>query len=65
MALFLIMENSMGIQEPYTVLIAEDDPDIIAVLKLYLENGGYKVESASDGREALQILTSPVEQYGY
>jgi DNA-binding response OmpR family regulator len=56
MALFLIMENSMGIQEPYTVLIAEDDPDIIAVLKLYLENGGYKVESASDGREALQIL---------
>ena len=34
---------------PYTVLIAEDDGDIRALLKLYLENNGYQVLQADNG----------------
>ena len=40
----------------YRILIAEDDKDIIEVLKLYLENEGYEVESATDGAAALRVI---------
>ncbi|WP_026529219.1 response regulator transcription factor [Butyrivibrio sp. VCD2006] len=40
----------------YKILIAEDDVDIIALLRLYLENAGYDVISATDGRQALTLL---------
>ena len=40
----------------YTILIAEDDKDIIRLLRLYLENEGYKVLAAENGVEALEIL---------
>ena len=36
----------------YTVLIAEDDSDIVNILRLYLEGGGYQVLTASDGESA-------------
>lgn len=36
------------------ILIAEDDPDIIGLLKLYLENDGYELVIASDGEEAFE-----------
>jgi CheY-like chemotaxis protein len=39
-----------------TVLIVDDDPDLIRLLRTTLEIGGYRVESASDGREALVRL---------
>ena len=39
-----------------TVLIAEDDADIVQVLRLYLKNEGYNVLSASDGESALSIV---------
>ena len=41
---------------PYTVLIAEDDGDIRALLKLYLENNGYQVLQADNGLDAGRIL---------
>lgn len=41
----------------YKVLIAEDDNDIVDILKLYLENEGYEVLAANDGQEALNIIT--------
>ena len=37
-----------------TILIAEDDADIRAVLRLYLESEGYTVLEAPDGESALQ-----------
>ena len=40
----------------YTILIAEDDIDIIRVLKLYLENENYRVLSAENGLDAWEIL---------
>lgn len=38
------------------ILIAEDDRDIVELLRLYLENQGYDVISASHGGEALDHL---------
>lgn len=38
------------------VLIAEDDNDIVELLKLYLESNGYQVFHASDGLKALDIV---------
>ncbi len=40
---------------PATILIAEDDADIRAVLRLYLESEGFAVREAADGQTALDI----------
>lgn len=40
----------------YQILIAEDDPDISELLSLYLENAGYTVFTALNGRSALEIF---------
>src|SRR3712207_1281547 len=42
--------------EQLTVLIAEDDMDICEVLKLYLENEGYRVLIAPDGLLAWEMI---------
>lgn len=43
---------------PYRILVADDEKDIRSVLTLYLENAGYEVVEASDGEQALQVLSS-------
>lgn len=40
------------------ILIAEDDEDIIGLLKLYLEKENYEVISATNGEEALMLIQS-------
>ena len=42
----------------YTNLIAEDDADIVNILKLYLESSGYRVLTASDGEAAYRLIES-------
>ncbi len=42
----------------YKILIADDEPQIRDLLKLYLENEGYNVTEASDGAEALRLISS-------
>ena len=37
------------------ILIVDDEPDIIEILKFNLENKGYKVFSAENGKEALKL----------
>ena len=39
----------------YNVLIAEDDSDIVELLTLYLNSDGFRVYSADNGVDALQI----------
>ena len=39
-----------------TLLIIEDDGNIRELLRLYLEQEGYTVESASDGAEGLRAF---------
>ena len=44
------------------ILVVDDDPEICAVLSQVLEDAGYTVETASDGRTALaMIVASPPE----
>lgn len=40
----------------YNILVAEDDKDIVKLLRLYLESDGYHVFSAENGVEALKII---------
>ncbi|HEX2988537.1 MAG TPA: response regulator transcription factor [Chloroflexota bacterium] len=39
-----------------TILVVEDEPKIVELLKLYLERDGFKVEVALDGAVALQMF---------
>ena len=51
----------MTIQERGPVLVVEDDSDIRFGLAVVLEDEGYQVITAADGREALDVLrTGPV-----
>ncbi len=43
-------------EKKYKILVAEDDKDIVELLKLYLENAGYKVITAYDGKNALGMI---------
>jgi two-component system, OmpR family, response regulator MprA len=38
------------------ILVAEDDPSIRLLYRLWLENDGYDVRVAGDGREAIMML---------
>ena len=38
------------------LLVVDDDPDLLAMLRLWLEQEAYAVETATDGREALDLL---------
>lgn len=51
----------VAMTEPITVLVVDDDPEIRSSLQSLLEAAGYLVESAADGREALERVaaTSP------
>ena len=40
----------------YNILICDDERDIVAALKIYLEAEGYTTFVAHDGREALDVL---------
>jgi len=41
-----------------TILICDDEPDIISALKIYLESEGMNVVSASNGKEAVEVMRS-------
>ena len=42
----------------YTILIADDEPEIRSLLRLYLENEKYEIIEAEDGQQALELLRS-------
>jgi DNA-binding response OmpR family regulator len=44
-----------GEPEQPVVLVAEDEPDLMSLVKHALEEAGYEVLTASDGAEALRI----------
>ena len=48
----------MGIIMKYTILIADDEPEIRNILKLYLEKDGYHILEAKDGISALELIKS-------
>ena len=40
----------------YTILICDDEKDIVSALKIYLESEGYATRCACNGQEALEML---------
>ena len=49
---------SAAVQQPNgkpLVLVADDDPDILALITFRLERAGYDVVGANDGEQALQL----------
>ena len=50
----------MSISEPKTVLIADDDPNMIMIIKHILESEGFRVLQENDGLAALE--TARVEK---
>jgi DNA-binding response OmpR family regulator len=43
-------------EQPTTVLVVDDDEDIVALMRDFLEADGYAVQSAHDGAAALELL---------
>ena len=39
-----------------TILVCDDDKEIVDAIEIYLLQEGYKVEKAYDGEQALEIL---------
>ena len=50
--------NANARTRPYSVLVAEDAPAARDALRVLLEERGYRVTTAADGREALEQLES-------
>ena len=44
-------------ERPSRILICDDEPDIVAALKIYLESDGYETLTAANGKEALRIVS--------
>ena len=42
------------------VLVVDDEPDIVAIVRDYLADAGYRVSTARSGEEALRLLRSIV-----
>lgn len=42
----------------YNILVCDDEKDIVSALQIYLESDGYKVFTASNGKEALEIAVT-------
>lgn len=52
MRLFEERKNPAPLEK--TVLVVDDEPDLIEIVKSYLEDGGYHVISAPDGTSGLE-----------
>ena len=40
----------------YSILVCDDEKDIVSALKIYLTADGYQVYEAYNGKEAVEIL---------
>jgi CheY-like chemotaxis protein len=56
-------DSSVGDQKQ--LLLIDDDPNLILLVKDYLEFRGYQVKTAGNGREALDILADDDARYDY
>jgi DNA-binding NarL/FixJ family response regulator len=49
-----------GVRENKRLLLIDDDPNLILLVKDYLEFRGYEVVTAENGREALEVLEQEI-----
>ncbi|MFH1429466.1 MAG: response regulator [Candidatus Margulisiibacteriota bacterium] len=43
-------------KKQYTVLVVDDNPDIVKLISAYLRGGIYNIQAAYDGKEALEMV---------
>ena len=43
----------------YRILVCDDEKDIVSALRIYLSQAGYEVVSASNGKEAVDMVLAP------
>jgi DNA-binding NtrC family response regulator len=55
--------NNSGDKPQTRLLVVDDEPDIVHVLKLGLQQNGFLVDAFSNPEEALQSLKSNAESY--
>jgi CheY-like chemotaxis protein len=48
-----------NIQQGKRILVVEDHPESLELLRMMLEEEGYHVQSAETGRDAIEAVTSP------
>jgi DNA-binding response OmpR family regulator len=51
----LILESRGSMAESKTILLVDDDPEIIAAMRTFLQQKGYRVLTASDGNAGLAV----------
>lgn len=44
-------------QNQATVLVVDDNPDIVKLISAYLRGGIYNIQAAYDGKEAIELIT--------
>ncbi|HUJ75350.1 MAG TPA: response regulator, partial [bacterium] len=52
----ILPTHTAGAPEEAHVLVVDDDPDILRVVRFYLAKHHYHIETAENGREALEVL---------
>ena len=52
------MQGQSANPNDYTLLIVDDDPDILNALEIYLSQEGYQILRASNGLEALEVFVA-------
>jgi two-component system, OmpR family, phosphate regulon response regulator PhoB len=55
-----VLTGSPSARERPLILVADDDPDILLLVGLRLERGGYQTLLASDGSQALAFASSHI-----
>ncbi|MBW2263785.1 MAG: response regulator [Deltaproteobacteria bacterium] len=53
----------MARPEDKTVLVVDDEPDIVMYLRTALEDAGFNVVTASDGQDALEIVGKSIPDF--
>jgi len=55
----MISDHPAAKEHEGTVLVAEDDPDVRALIETVLDANGYRSISATEGNEALKLFLEP------
>ena len=50
------MYNVSEVIGMYTILVCDDDKEIVEAIEIYLSQEGYRILKAYDGAEAIQLL---------
>ena len=45
-----------GTRQGFTILVADDEPEVVSLVQIVLEAEGYKVQSAINGRRAVEKI---------